>query len=624
MTSKTLRTLAVLAALCSALALSAAPKLWQSEGIVISDLGKAAMPQENLTRQTEGVRNKWELVDYETVRHSGTMLFSRRGTVPEPVTIDPKLTGWHRIYIATWSGEGFRLWARLDGDPSPSMFTQQSTSAGGYWSATEQGEEIFWKCADLTGRKITFGKPAGNAQPRAGIMWLRFEPMTEEEVAAAQAEFSRKEDKRLHAHSDMDWIHLYGHDATVDELASIIDAYAQSDVGVASVEVYSTLSDMTEKHRIYEGPDASLLEFRWASQLGLDERRAEVYGEYCRRAKQYGIKLLAAHRMSIANFLIPTDDICCSNLPIVTDNPQWWCRDRDGEPVACLSYAYPEVGDYMIKEFLRMADMGFDGGTLILTRGIHLLFEEPVVQRFKALYPDVDPCTLSLTDARLAAVRCEIFNGFMRRLRAAFDDYSEKHNRPRLLINTYVNLGLADNKVLGLDVETWVKEGLVDMVCVAGMRVFENEEAFRDDAHPGLLSVAKYHEYKKTAKYSPIRRQFGNLPDLQIKCMPEYAALSKAYGVPFHYDIQWEGSQAPEKIPEYVQRLYDGGAENLSMWDCFEYRVSCRPEWFVTSRLGHKETLKELVGPVNAYRRLFRVLSLNGLYLDGYFPSWRG
>ena len=166
MTSKTLRALAAVMALCSALALSAAPKLWQSEGIVISDLGKAAMPQENLTRQTEGVRDKWELVDYETVRYNGTMLFSRRGTVPAPVTIDPQLTGWHRIYIATWSGEGFRLWARLDGDPSPSMFTQHSTSAG-CWSATEQGEEIFWRCADLTGKKITFGKPAGNAQPRS-------------------------------------------------------------------------------------------------------------------------------------------------------------------------------------------------------------------------------------------------------------------------------------------------------------------------------------------------------------------------------------------------------------------------------------------------------------------------
>jgi hypothetical protein len=607
--------------LCSGLAaLAAAPVLWQSEGIVLNDLGKLAEPKENLCKGLD--RYKWDVVDYETTRYNGSMLYTRRGTTPKPVTIDPKLEGWYRIYIATLSNEnnGARLWMRIDGEPGPTMFSHGNTAVR--WSATEMGEEIFMKCADLTGRKLTFGKPAGKCGSQIGIMWLRFEPMTEAEIADYKATFTDPATKRLHAHSDMDWIHIYGPDATMDEYCSIIDAYGRSDVAMATIEVYTTLGDKTQPYLMYNNGDKDLLEFRWPSQLALDAKRKEVYKEYVRRAEGYGIKLLAGHRMSLANFLIPADDICCSNIPFVTNNPQWYCKDRDGEPLAVLSYAYPEVGDFMINQFLQMADMGFHGATLLLHRGVEILFEEPVVARFKERYPDVDPLTLSLNDERLAAVRCEFFTDFVRRLRKAFDAYSEKNGRPRLAIVPYVGFGLADNKRLGLDVETWVKEKLVDGVCVACMRVFENEGAFKNE--DGTLSVEKYHQQKKAADRSPQCRAFGNMADEMAKFIPEYGKLEAESGVKFYYDIQWEGSIPPEGIVAYVQKLYNAGAQNLSMWDCFEFRITHRAEWLVTSRLGHKDQLGLFPTNNAGYRRLFRMISLNGVKYDGYHPSWRG
>ncbi len=597
------------------------PQMWQQEGVIISDLGQYAMPQENLCRGLD--RRKWDVVDYECTCCSGSMLYARRGTTPDPVTIDPKLDGWYRIYVATLAPatHAARLWLRIDGEPGPTMFTHGNTSA--HWWPTEVCEEILWKCADLTGRKVTLGKPAGNTAQPIGLMWLRFEPMTEPEIAEYRQYFQNPDTKRLHAHSDMDWIHYYGGVATMDEYCSIIDAYGHSDVGIASIEVSTMLSDKSWA-RALPSNDRDLLEFRWPSQIALDDNREAIYREYARRADGYGLKLLAAHRMSLANFIIPYDDICATNIPFVTNNPQWYCRDRDGAPIAVLSYAYPEVGDYMIQQFLQLADYGFHGATLLLQRGIHILFEPPVIDRFKQLYPDVDPFTLSLDDERLAAVRCEFFTDFLRRLRRAFDEYSARNNRPRLAIMPYVGLGVVDNKRLGLDIETWAREKLIDDVAVACMRVFEDENAFKDEAAPGLLSVEKYSQLKHTAAFSPIRRSAGNLPDEQVKCMAEYGRIAADYGVKFYYDIQWEGSVPPEKIGNYVMKLYNAGAEGLSLWDCFEFRVSHRPEWFVTSRLGHKEDIPKMPAQNDGYRKLYRVLSLNGVEYSSYNPNWRG
>ena len=43
-----------------------------------------------------------------------------------------------------------------------------------------------------------------------------------------------------------------------------------------------------------------------------------------------------------------------------------------------------------------------EGATLILTRGVHLLFEEPIIQRFKALYPVADSLAAIDLDSRPA------------------------------------------------------------------------------------------------------------------------------------------------------------------------------------------------------------------------------
>lgn len=599
-------------------------QLWQGgEGIRITDFSAASISPADGVTTSPRPPDKWELVSYETTIGSGTMLFARAGAQPKPVTIDPKLKGWHRIYVATFSGYNGRLWMQLSGDPSPSMFVQGKT--GIHWLPCEQGEEVCWKCADLTGQTITVGKPEGKKahEKIVGLMWLRFVPMSDAEVAIAKNEFSSRDTKRLHAHCDTDCLSLYGPDMTIDEFCSMIEEYRESDVEVASLEVSSTLSDKEHMRKLVETLPEDMFESRLPTQLALDANRDAFYRAITARADKYGIKLLAAHRMGLSNFVFPAEDLY-SDAAIAAKHPEWTCRDRDGEAVGYLSYAYPEVGDYMIDQFLKQMRLGFHGATLILHRGIQVLFEEPILKAFRRKHPNVDPLTLSLNDPRLAEARSMFFTDFLRRMRCAFDRLSAEQGRPRLLINPIVLASREDNLRQGLDVETWMREKLVDSVVVGPMSLWEDEEKFRDDSNPKLLSVEKYTACKNKAECGPVLREFDNRHEWRLPSVPWFVNMSKETGVPVYFDIQWEGTIPPEEIPAYVQKYYDLGAERISLWDCFEYRVSHRPEWFVTSRIGHKRALKTLPTQTDAYRRRFRILMLKGGRFSGYHPSWRG
>lgn len=44
-------------------------------------------------------KTKWECVSYETNETTGTLLIASKESYPEPVTINPNLKGWYKIYV---------------------------------------------------------------------------------------------------------------------------------------------------------------------------------------------------------------------------------------------------------------------------------------------------------------------------------------------------------------------------------------------------------------------------------------------------------------------------------------------------------------------------------------------
>ncbi len=153
--------------------------------VIISDLAAAVREKNRLCDFC--TEDRWETVSYETSAVSGTMLNASETTIPGPLTIAPGLTGWYRIYVCPADFGGFgasRIYLKLTNDTFRRCISAGSMEYYCIWSRTENVEESFWKCADMTGQTVAIEKVDNRLPHTSNIMWFRFVPMEEAEVAA--------------------------------------------------------------------------------------------------------------------------------------------------------------------------------------------------------------------------------------------------------------------------------------------------------------------------------------------------------------------------------------------------------------------------------------------------------
>ena len=269
------------------------------------------------------------------------------------------------------------------------------------------------------------------------------------------------------------------------------------------------------------------------------------------------------------------------DLEFGQENPHLYCKNRDGVTVDALSYAYPEFQEYMLGNFRKMAELDCDGVNLVFTRGVpYVLFEEPVVERFKKTYPDVNPCELPLADERIQGLHCEIITEFMRRLRATLDDECKTLGRRPIKIHAYVGSSLSKNKFIGLDVEQWAKEKLIDSF---------SENAF--------MYTVKPYEVK------------------------EYVEMAKKYGVKAYFDIL-DRLKPSECYIREAKTLIEAGAENFSLWDV-DGRAEVKAQWETASKLGHIDDIKNDTFK-HETATLYRIFNIGGKNIGIYNPTWMG
>jgi hypothetical protein len=70
--------------------------LFMRNEYVISDFSSAVMEKDSISLRS--LPDKWETVPYETAEISGALLIASEMSEPAPVTVDPALEGWYRIY----------------------------------------------------------------------------------------------------------------------------------------------------------------------------------------------------------------------------------------------------------------------------------------------------------------------------------------------------------------------------------------------------------------------------------------------------------------------------------------------------------------------------------------------
>ena len=582
--------------------------------VYISDLAALAAEKERLSPYSS--KSRWETVSYETAETKGTMLIASEESKPEPVTIAPGLTGWYRIYVCLgWFGASNRVDIELTGDEFPTTAAPCRLGYFSMWTPSENVEESFWRCADMTGRSITVSKPDTGLKYTANVLWFRFVPMSGDDVEKLESE---KPVRRMVAHMDGDF---HAHDVKKDAhgYCKAIYAMKDSDVGIICQEVMNDLCSYARPGDDYAFRD-TMTETRCGYFTKLTENRAAVYKEEIGYAHRYGIKLFAAQRMQLSDFAFPFTNPIFS-VPFVGENRDKRCEARDGTTVDYLSYAYVEVQNFIINAMLESAGQGFDGVLNIWTRGMHLLFEAPVRELFRQKYGEgVDMRTLPEDDPRLTETKSDIMTGFYRRMRQAFADHAALRGGEPMKIYITGCFDVQSSLRDGIDIERLAKEGLIDGVIQTKMKVVEQTDGVL--TADGLIDIEKYQEKAKRERM--FDRVTGSLIDLLVDGTKEYRRIADAYGIDFYTEIQWETYKRAEEYVNGAKQIYAAYGKGISLWDCYPCRVNGLSEWAAVSHLGDREKVLAMSEEPEAYHRICKVLSYNGSDVRYYNPSWRG
>ena len=427
------------------------------EALLFTDLDKVFEPKEALSPY--GLRDKWRVTPYASETLEGNMLTSLGGDAPD-VSFDPKLEGWYKIFLYIPGTSKISL--KLSGD-------RHFGTAGCDFTSPFYIERLYWRSADMTGQSLILSR-AEFALPRfCYLAGVEFVPMTDEEVEAWKYEDTRTDTKRIYASDDMHNRLFETEQKGYEDWLGLVDRYDHSDVEWLSLEQIRTfVSDKLPCENIddfvfpREGDKRVQKLF---SELDYDRVLREVVGY----GHEKGLKMSVSLRMGAWGMAFPYDQYYF-DCKFMIDHPELRAYDRNGDEVYAMSYAYPEVQDYLVGELINMARSGCDAVTLIAHRGIpYVLFEKPVADRFYELYGEY-PYELPLDEPRLNKLHCDIMIEFFRKLRKALD---EGFGKNKVGIHLRGMFSLYDCKIIGLDLERLCAEGLLDAVICHPQRHYE-------------------------------------------------------------------------------------------------------------------------------------------------------
>ena len=543
--------------------------------------------------------------------------------VQDDIFFAPKLNGWYKIYLHL-PGRSV-LYLKLSNDPT--FLAVAAVTRRRYLI-----EEVLWRCADMTGQSVILSrKPDAYAQ-HSILSAIKFVPMTDEEISQYKSEQSRTDTKRIYATDDMHNRLAFINQNSYEDWRAVAMNYENSDVEWLSIESLATL---VSDNLATADPDDFCFPYAidrnvYNSAKKFDRYKViETVVDQCKRMR---IKSSVSMRMGGWGMPFPYDQFYF-DCDFVESHPEWRTRDRNGEEIRAMSYAYPEVRRFIIDELVACARSGCDAVTIMAHRGIpYVLFEEPIARSFDEQYGEY-PYEFPLDEPRLNRIHCEVMTGFVRELRHALD---EEYGKNKVEIHFRSLYSIYDSKYVGLDVEEWAREGLISAVISYPQRVHEllEGDVWKDDSKE-KLDLDKYTNYVRTSYHvnmrpcdfetiEPIVNYRGELcgPKSQRERVEEWMELERKYGVKVYFEIL-PRHLTSEEFKSRALDLYDCGAERIALWDTYS-RAAFRSTWATARRLGHKDELKERnVGEGVDYRTLF-MLKLGDRDLNRFNPDWGG
>jgi len=487
----------------------APPQMQPGDEILITDMSRLR-PKNVFSERSE--KGKWWLRGYTTSDQPQEQFMV---CVQEWDPVDPasclapqfemplNFTGWYEVWI-----QG-SLDVRLSGEK--------------HFLACS-GDETLYRAADLTGQYLVFRQVGGTYDSvrkrcQAVLLGVRLVKLSDEQVTELQAERARQDTNIIGY--DNDGFSSFWHNAVHDRacIARLLEPLRDQSVaflnislgGVGGITIptpYTGLYQMSSSSQ-RDGDFRANAFFRWCYEN--DVNILDVLTEY---GHQVGVKIFAALMMERS---FSRDDTMHAH-------PEWRVKRGRGT----WDYAIPEVHDYQIKKIAWIIEnYDIDGFTIDFTRYGHY-FNEDEPNKF------------------------EHMNNFVRKLRAAVDEVNANREHKCLLCAsfgerswhlTHWGSGKLDDQ--GLDIKTWLEEGIFDIIMPEG---------------PTVLHWMKLGENSRT------------------QIWPRMVA-----GVTLSTHTKAEHSLGPKEIEKEVKWAFDHGAPGIFFFN--------QGTWTTLGRLGFKEEL---------------------------------
>ena len=213
-------------------------------------------------------------------------------------------------------------------------------------------------------------------------------------------------------------------------------------------------------------------------------------------------------------------------------------------------------------------------------------------------------------------MHAEIITQFIRELKEALAKRAEKEKRKPYLINAIVYQNLESCINFGYDVEGWAKEGLIDSFSQGIMYYYEE---FMDSlGEDGLINLERYGELLKENVL--LRRCYNSALVHSMSGIPEFVRISNQYGIDFYGDFAWENCPYGLQL-ELADNMYRAGVKKMIAWNA--NHIAKKPAVLQTIKeAGDPE--KVLKGEVNTFKKVLRVLSVNGCDISEFDANWKG
>ncbi len=419
--------------------------------------------------------NKWLVMNNMPGTAGGTVITAKGASMAPNIEFDPQLKGRYKIYAGIGCGAGIAI--KLSSDDYFDYINNQNSYICAFYSPVsncQKAEEIYFKTADLTDKKIIVGRYP-SAYGVTMINYIKFVPDVNEPVTINKTKNTKN--FKLTGLND------------ICDIGSMLGANAPDpEPYLSNVRAHAALGF----DRIYWRVDGQCCDFH--TKVGtVRYPSAKVHDLFIPSSRGYG-RFLAKHDALVLAVKEAHDNgmeiygwwrMNNYGLNVVpefyTKHPEYHEVGPDGRKIPKLCFAIPEVRKWKIDILKEVAERGVDGLVLGVLRHPPMLNYHPVlVEGFKSKYgvyppalkePSKDPDDLT---KKWLYYRADFLTILVKELRKELAAIGKANIKLSVWIRP--SCYLYD----GVDLDRWLGEGLVQEVIVA---------TYRGDDVPGPLEL---------------------------------------------------------------------------------------------------------------------------------------